>query len=75
MGTVYLAQRTEDYSQLVAIKVIHSTSRPDGFERFLYARQTMARLEHPNIARLLDRGIPIPLRRLWKYVGVTHAGK
>jgi serine/threonine-protein kinase len=59
MGAVYLAERADGaFEQRVALKVIGG-----GFvsaalrERFLRERQILARLEHPNIARLLDGGI------------------
>lgn len=56
-GTVYLAQREDDYRQEVAIKLIRS--RWDNrriVRRFLHERQILASLEHPHIARLLDGG-------------------
>ncbi len=58
MGTVYLAVRDDqEYSQQVAIKVFSSsTDRADLLRRFRSERQILARLEHPNIARLLDGG-------------------
>jgi eukaryotic-like serine/threonine-protein kinase len=58
MGTVYLAARDDlEYSQQVAIKVFSSsTDRADLLRRFRAERQILARLEHPNIARLLDGG-------------------
>jgi TolB-like protein/tRNA A-37 threonylcarbamoyl transferase component Bud32 len=59
MGTVYLAARADGYFEKeVAIKLLNS-----GFEteemvrRFQSERQVLARLDHPNIARLLDAGI------------------
>jgi serine/threonine protein kinase len=58
MGTVYLAMRTDgSFEQRVAIKVIHSND-PTVFllTRFQQERQILARLNHPNIARLLDGG-------------------
>ncbi len=58
MGTVYLATRADgQYEQEVAIKVVRERmARPDLVERFRAERQILARLEHPNIARLLDGG-------------------
>lgn len=58
MGTVFLAVRDDDeYEQTVAIKVIRArTDRMDVLERFRSERQTLARLSHPGIARLLDGG-------------------
>jgi non-specific serine/threonine protein kinase/serine/threonine-protein kinase len=59
MGVVYLGQRvTEGFTQTVAIKVIarHLRSSP-AVSQFLLERETLAKLEHPNIARLLDGGV------------------
>ncbi len=58
MGTVYLAARADDeYEKKVAIKVVSSgLGHPELRRRFRSERQILARLEHPNIARLLDGG-------------------
>ena len=61
MGTVYLAERADgEFEQRVAIKLTNALSgRPDSrglVRRFLAERQMVARLEHPNIVRLLDGG-------------------
>jgi serine/threonine-protein kinase len=58
MGTVYLARREDDqYQRDVAIKILRSGLASSGaFHRFLAERQILARLEHPNIARLYDGG-------------------
>lgn len=57
MGTVYLANRIDDFKKEVAIKIIppfaNSQANKDNFRR---ERQILARLEHPNIARILDGG-------------------
>lgn len=54
MGVVYLAERT-DLGNLVAIKILRdawvSAARR---ERFLSEQRTLARLNHPSIARLYD---------------------
>lgn len=58
MGAVYLATRADgSFDHTVAIKVIH-TSNPAApmMARFQQERQILARLNHPNIARLLDGG-------------------
>lgn len=57
MGSVYLANRIDDFDKQVAIKVIepHGVSVVD-IENFRRERQILARLEHPNIARILDGG-------------------
>jgi tetratricopeptide (TPR) repeat protein/tRNA A-37 threonylcarbamoyl transferase component Bud32 len=58
MGTVYLAERDQaGFSQRVALKLLRS-----GFldrrlaEHVAHERRVLARLEHPNIARLIDGG-------------------
>jgi serine/threonine protein kinase/tetratricopeptide (TPR) repeat protein len=63
MGAVYLAVRADDaYRKQVAIKVIRTDPycdprhREELLRRFRTERQTLANLEHPNIARLLDGG-------------------
>jgi len=59
MGAVYRAVRADGmYNKQVAIKVIRGGLSTDFFiSRFKNERQILARLEHPNIARLLDGGI------------------
>jgi eukaryotic-like serine/threonine-protein kinase len=59
MGTVYLAERADqEYQQVVALKVmargLFHGEVVGG--RFRAERQILARLNHPNIARLLDGG-------------------
>ena len=57
MGAVYLARRTDVGSQ-VALKLVRGTLPSDEtVRRFLLERRLLARLEHPNIARLLDAGV------------------
>ena len=58
MGTVYLAERADEhYQQTVAVKVMaRSLFHGDVAGRFRAERQILARLNHPNIARLLDGG-------------------
>jgi serine/threonine protein kinase/tetratricopeptide (TPR) repeat protein len=57
MGSVYLAVRREDFQQRVAIKVIKTGLGANDLERrFRAERQILARLAHPNVARLLDGG-------------------
>ncbi len=57
-GTVYLARRDDEhYDRLVAIKILRSgLEGTEIYHRFLAERQILARLEHPNIARLYDGG-------------------
>jgi len=58
MGTVYLARREDEhYQRDVAIKVLRSgLASTESYHRFIAERQILARLEHPNIARLYDGG-------------------
>ena len=57
MGTVYLAERA-DIGRRVALKVLRDGLRSSSREqRFLSERRILARLTHPNIARLLDAGV------------------
>ena len=57
MGRVYLAERV-DVGKRVALKVLNESLRSSTRERrFLSERRILARLEHPNIARLLDAGV------------------
>jgi serine/threonine protein kinase len=58
MGTVYLAARADGYFEKeVAIKLLNSgTDTEDLARRFDSECQVLARLDHPNIARLLDAG-------------------
>ena len=58
MGTVYLAVRSGDERQApVAVKLIREGMESDfAIRRFRNEREILARLEHPNIARLLDGG-------------------
>ena len=58
MGRVWRARRDDGmFEGIVAIKTLHDAS-PDAFahERFAREGQILARLSHPNIARLLDAG-------------------
>ncbi|MCG3137273.1 MAG: Serine/threonine-protein kinase PknD [Phycisphaerae bacterium] len=58
MGLVYRAHRTDgSYQAQVAIKVVRQAHIDrDLRDRFYRERQTLANLQHPNIARLLDGG-------------------
>jgi serine/threonine protein kinase/tetratricopeptide (TPR) repeat protein len=58
MGTVYLAARADGYFEKeVAIKVLNlGTDMEEVLGRFRSERQVLAKLDHPNIARLLDAG-------------------
>ena len=57
MGTVYLAER-EDVGKQVALKLLQDgRATPSAVRRLLAERRVLARLDHPNIARLLDAGV------------------
>lgn len=58
MGTVYLAERADGaFEQQVALKIVRGVvASPSAIARFLAERRILARLEHPNVARLLDGG-------------------
>jgi len=58
MGVVYRAERADDaFTRRAAIKVIGAGADTAGVvERFRVERQTLADLDHRNIARLLDGG-------------------
>jgi serine/threonine-protein kinase len=60
MGVVFLAERADgQFTQQVAIKLINAVvgTNSDMLLRFRAERQILARLAHPNIARLLDGGV------------------
>jgi len=55
-GAVYLAERNDGtFAKRVAVKLLSAGFLPLR-DRFLRERELLARLEHPNIARLLDAG-------------------
>jgi eukaryotic-like serine/threonine-protein kinase len=59
MGVVYLAERVEgELKQVVALKLLNLVAmlNPMVVSRFLTERQLLAKLNHPNIARLIDAG-------------------
>lgn len=59
MGNVYLAYRTlGGFEQTVALKLIkYGMGTEAAISRFRAERSILARLQHPNIARLIDGGI------------------
>ena len=59
MGSVYLAERADGvFEQKVALKVVKpGMNSHEIISRFEEERQILARLQHPNIATLLDGGI------------------
>ena len=58
MGAVYLGKRADgQFEQRVAIKLMRADMEDPLFrEHFLNERRILARIEHPNISRLLDGG-------------------
>ncbi|MBN8482305.1 MAG: protein kinase [Xanthomonadales bacterium] len=66
MGVVYRGERSgADFVQTVAIKLIRRGFDFDDVEaRFLRERRILARLTHPNLARLIDGGVA-PDGRPW----------
>ena len=58
MGVVYLGERADgEFEQQVAIKIVRERlARPELIQRFVSERKILARLDHPNIARLIDGG-------------------
>ena len=58
MGTVYLAERADgQFEKQVAIKILNrGADTAEILRRFQAERQILAKLDHPNIARLLDAG-------------------
>jgi eukaryotic-like serine/threonine-protein kinase len=60
MGIVYLAERIDgEIRQRVALKLLHVTDAPDDVlaRRFATEQQILSRLNHPNIAHLIDAGV------------------
>ncbi|MBZ0269533.1 serine/threonine protein kinase, partial [bacterium] len=58
MGEVWLGERTGEFEQRAAVKLVRPGWRAAQLvTRFRRERQILARLEHPNIATLLDGGV------------------
>ena len=58
MGSVWLAMRTDSLQRTVALKLPHPEAASAGLaERMGRERNILAKLEHPNIARLYDAGV------------------
>ena len=60
MGTVYIVERDDgQYRMRAALKVVRHGLHHDAsfIKRFREERQILARLDHPNVARLLDGGV------------------
>jgi len=57
MGAVYRAVRDDDvFQKTVALKLVHAGAGPEARRRFSAERKILARLQHPNIAAILDGG-------------------
>jgi serine/threonine protein kinase/formylglycine-generating enzyme required for sulfatase activity len=57
-GAVFLAEQQEPIRRQVAVKLLHAgTAQPSTVARFLTERETLARMEHPAIARIFDAGV------------------
>lgn len=59
MGRVFIAERADgSFDHIVALKILQSALVSDALlERFRQERQILARLQHENIATLLDGGV------------------
>ena len=56
-GTVYLAEQSEPFEREVALKILKAgAASTEVARRFEAERQTLARLDHPNIASFFDSG-------------------
>ncbi len=65
MGVVYRAVQHEPIRREVAVKIVRSGHDSERvLSRFEAERQALARLEHPNIARVIDAGLA-PDGRPW----------
>jgi eukaryotic-like serine/threonine-protein kinase len=65
MGQVWVATRIQgDFEQKVAVKLLPASGDTTSEARFRRERRILARLSHPNIARLLDGGVT-PDGRAW----------
>ena len=57
MGVVYRCVRDDDvFQKTVALKLVPGGAQPNHLLRFTQERQILARLQHPNIATILDGG-------------------
>jgi len=55
-GVVYLAERTGDFSQMVAVKLLLDAG-PEAARRFQMEKESLASLPHPGIVQLIDAGL------------------
>jgi serine/threonine protein kinase len=58
MGVVHRGVRDDDvFRKVVALKFVGGSAGPEHLRRFTQERQILARLQHPNIATILDGGM------------------
>lgn len=58
MGAVFLAEQSEPVRRKVAIKIVRpELDSPNVVRRFLQEQRTLAKMDHPNIAKVLDASI------------------
>ena len=61
-GVVYVAEQKEPVRRKVALKVIKlGMDTKQVVARFEAERQALAMMDHPNIAKVLDAGMTVPL--------------
>lgn len=78
MGTVYMAEQTEPIRRRVALKLIKpGMDSRHVIARFEAERQSLALMDHPNIARVLDagttdRGLPYFVMELVRGLPITQ---
>ena len=78
MGVVYLAQQEQPIPRQVALKIIKpGMDTRDVIARFEAERQSLAMMDHPNIARMLDAGTtdggrPYFVMELIRGIPITH---
>ncbi|MCW5767421.1 MAG: serine/threonine protein kinase [Phycisphaeraceae bacterium] len=72
-GVVWLAQRTTPFVQRVALKIIKPGMDSHAvITRFEQERQTLALMDHPNVARVLDGGVTSPALGSRPYFVMEH---
>lgn len=58
MGAVYLAERSEDFNQQVALKLLlEGWNNESTIHRFRIEQQALAALQHPGIVQMVDAGL------------------
>lgn len=81
MGTVWMAEQQKPVRRLVAVKLIKAGMDSKAIlARFDAERQTLALMDHPNIAKVLDGGTtpsfspPLPRGRWWGWLSLLRHG-